>query len=106
MKEAILIILALLLWFFSSQWFGYSLTPTDHALITRIQQKIDTIHYNQPVALIDIEQRLSWHLRSLSPQERAFVVLDQVFFIIQRKNSISPSTSFHPSIISARASLF
>jgi hypothetical protein len=106
MKEAILIIGALLLWFFSSQSFWYSLTQSDYSLLTRIQARIDLLHSTRPSEISRIHDRLSHHLLNLSPQERAYVVLEHVSFSLQSKRSAVAYTTYHSSVIDARASLF
>lgn len=116
MKEACILILALLLGFFTSQSFSYDLQPHDMLLIERVQAKIDSISTASPADLVPLQTRLRISLRSVDSNSRAYVVLAQIAKYMANKplpstpggdlGNVAGSATAGDGIIRAQAALF
>lgn len=85
MRDIILILSMLLLWVFTAKAFGmYSPTSDDVALLSTLEEKIDTIQDSDPARLHSIQDRIPSVLEILTSDTQARYVIHELFLYIEK----------------------
>lgn len=106
MKEALTLIIVLLMGLFASQSFGDHFNQQDLQLIGFIEERVDTIYQQQPERIVSIQQQLWPIITQFAHSPKDQHILIEIRDYIDNKLTTSTITYVNEAVISARADLF
>ncbi len=95
MKEALMLLLVLLIGLFTSQSFGYSTSYQDTKLLNTIYGKVDFLKLTDPEKLTDIYERFPPVIERFGTTTREHFILNEIYLYIDHilfPDKVQPST--------------
>lgn len=109
MKEALMLLLVLLIWLFTSQSFGYNASTYDTKVLNVIYGKVDIIKLTDPERLTTIHEQFPPLIERFSDMPQENYILTKIFSYIDRllyPQVASSSTTYSPGLIEALGEMF